>query len=97
MNTLPIEIHILIHSYLNLDFLPYNKYSLIVLRSNPIWKPRVIKKYNINKSTNFYELYKWQKKLDIKKISYERQYTLGCIGKITALQKPDWEPAIKIL
>ena len=98
MNSLPIEMQIYIYQFLDIkSIFPLNKKFLLLTRSNPIWKPLVIKKFGNILSTNYYESYKYQKKLAYKKFLYERQWTLGCVGKITALKKPKWDPAIKII
>lgn len=97
MEKLPIELHICIYDYLELKYLkPYNKKNYKLMRSNEIWKSKVKKKFGVEKSNNFYEEYKWQLKLKSKKEAYQRQFTLGCVGKIYALEKPEWKQALKI-
>jgi hypothetical protein len=97
MNELPTELQICVFDFLNIDFLPYNKNSLVVFRSNPIWKPKVFEKYGFVINDNYYMYYKWQKKLELKSLIYQRLWTYGCIGKIEPLVKPDWGPAVKVI
>jgi len=98
MNILPGEVQVLIYSFLNIDSIkPLSKYNLLIIKSNPLWKPIVIKKFGNINSTNYYESYKYLKKLAYKNFLYKRQYTLGCVGKIIPLVKPKWKDAIKII
>ena len=54
MNKISVEIYSHIYSFLEIkDLLPLDKYSAIILKSNLIWKPLLIKKCNIYKSINF--------------------------------------------
>ena len=53
-------------------------------------------KFKVSESKNFYEEYKWQLKLKLKNEAYQRQFTLGCVGKIYPLEKPEWKQALKI-
>ena len=97
MEKLPVELNIYIYEYLDLKYLRvYNKKSLKLMRSNETWKYRVEKRFKVKESKNFYEEYKWQLKLKLKKEAYQRQFTLGCVGKIYALEKPEWKQALKI-
>jgi len=89
MNKISVEIYSHIYSFLEIkDLLPLDKYSAIILKSNLIWKPLLIKKFNIYKSINFYEEFKWQVRLKQNKEKYKQKWTLGCVGKIIALEKP---------
>ena len=47
-------------------------------------------------SNNYYEEYKWEKKLEKHKFNYKRQWTLGCVGRIIPLEKPIFKDAIEI-
>ena len=99
MNKLPIELQINIYQYLDIYSISQcvSKSNYLLCKSNPIWEPIVCKKFGHINSTNYYESYKYQKNLAYKKFLYKRQYTLGCVGKITPLIKPDWDDAIKII
>jgi len=57
-----------------------------------VWENHFRKDFNKNKSNNYYEEYKWEKRLEKKRFMYKRQ--LGCVGKIIPLKKPDIKPAI---
>ena len=97
MEKIPVELNIYIYEYLDLKYLrPYDKKSLKLMKSNETWRNRVKKRFNVMKSNNFYEEYKWQLKLKSKVEAYERQYTMGCIGKFYPLEKPEWKQALKI-
>ena len=39
---------------------------------------------------NFYEEFKWQINLENNRKKYKQNWTLGCVGKITPLQKPTY-------
>lgn len=89
MNKISVEIYSHIYSFLEeKELSPNDKFSEIILKSDLIWKPLLIKKFNINKSINFYEEFKWQVRLKQNKEKYKQKWTLGCVGKIIALQKP---------
>ena len=97
MNELPTEIKICIFDFLNIDFLSYNKNSLNIFRSNPIWKSKVFIKYGPVINDNYYMYYKWQTKLELKSLVYQKMWTYGCVGKIEPLVKPHWGPAVKVI
>jgi hypothetical protein len=89
LNEIPIDLNILIYNFLEKkDLKPFDATSKVIMRSNLIWKPLLIKKYNINKSINFYEEFLWQKKLKQHQNKYQKQWTLGCVGRIIPLIKP---------
>ena len=89
MKRLSIESDVLILSFLNKKELkPYDKWSNVVMKSNFVWKQLLINRFNIYKSINFYEEFKWQKNLENNRKKYKQKWTLGCVGKITPLQKP---------
>ena len=89
MNKISVEIYSYIYSFLEeKELLPNDKFSEIILKSDLIWKPLLIKKFNINKSINFYEEFKWQVRLKQNKEKYKQKWTLGCVGKIKKKKKP---------
>lgn len=95
MKKLPIDVQLIIFSYLDIvELFPYNNLSKVCMFSNEVWENHFRKDFNKNKSNNYYEEYKWEKRLEKKRFMYKRQYTLGCVGKITPLKKPDIKPAI---
>ena len=89
MKKLSIESDVLILSFLNKkELTPYDKWSNVVMKSNFVWKQLLINRFNIYKSINFYEEFKWQINLENNRKKYKQNWTLGCVGKITPLQKP---------
>lgn len=89
MKKLSIESDVLILSFLNKKELnPYDKWSNVVMKSDFVWKQLLINRFNIYKSINFYEEFKWQINLENNRKKYKQSWTLGCVGKITPLQKP---------
>jgi len=75
MNKISVEIYSHIYSFLEIkDLLPHDKYSDIILKSNLIWKPLLIKKFNVYKSINFYEEFKWQVRLKQNKEKYKQKW-----------------------
>lgn len=94
---LPDEIIINILSFLSvydLHACGVSKPILYVYRSNVVWKPIVTDKFGEIKSSNYFKEYGWQLKLKKHQFSYKRQWTLGCVGRIMAPEKPEWDPAI---
>lgn len=95
MYKIPDEIILNILSYLPFNMtLIVDKYMQKLIKSNQVWGPRAFRDFGIRSSHNFFEEYKWQTKLRTYNIAYQRQYTLGCVGKIRPLgEKPIWKPA----
>ena len=49
LNEIPIDLNILIYNFLEKkDLKPFDATSKVIMRSNLIWKPLLIKNYNIN-------------------------------------------------
>tara|TARA_Y100000816_G_C26069458_1_gene562368 strand:- start:144 stop:452 length:309 start_codon:yes stop_codon:yes gene_type:complete len=95
MKNLPIDVQLLIFNYLDkFELIPYDKLSKVCMFSNEVWKIHFRKDFNKNESINYYEEYKWEKRLEKKRFMYKRQFTLGCVGKIKPLEKPIIKPAI---
>jgi hypothetical protein len=97
LNTIPIDLNLLIYKFLKIeDLKPFDTTSKSIMRSNFIWKPILLIQYNIVDSINCYNEFLWQKKLKIHQNKYQKQWTLGCVGRITPLDKPEWGPPINI-
>ena len=102
LNNIPIEINILIYHYLDgIKLKPFDKTSKNIMRSNEVWRENLYRKNTDNKkllqmSNNYYEEYKWKKKLKKHQFNYKRQWTLGCVGRIIPLEKPIFKDAIEI-
>lgn len=102
LNKLPIEINILIYQCLDgITLKPFDNTSKNIMRSNEVWRENLYRKNTDNKkllqtSNNYYEEYKWEKKLEKHKFNYKRQWTLGCLGRIIPLEKPIFKDAIEI-
>lgn len=95
MQHLPIELNILIVSYIcPVQDVCLNRHYLKIYRCNYIWGPMVWKRFAICKSTNFFEEFKWQLKLEKHRRWYQLQWTLGCVGKVKSMgQRPEWKSA----
>tara|TARA_B110000211_G_C13636915_1_gene359899 strand:- start:196 stop:498 length:303 start_codon:yes stop_codon:yes gene_type:complete len=72
----------------NSSLTPWNKYIARLVTTNVVWKPRVEMRFRTMPSTNYYEEYRWQLKLETHKFVYKRQWTLGCVGRVIPLEKP---------
>ena len=95
MNSLPDEIICNILRFLpNKNIIPINKSLFSLYRSNLIWKERLINRFGIINSNNYFKEYIWSKKLEKHKFMYQRAYTYGCVGKNTPLTKPIFKPAL---
>lgn len=101
-NKLPVEINILIYQCLDGIILkPFDNMSKNIMRSYEVWRENLYRK-NPDKenilqiSNNYYEEYKWEKRLEKHQFNYKRQWTLGCVGRITPLKKPTFQDSIKI-
>lgn len=95
MNELPEEIVMNILSFLhNNNLTPINKSLFSLYRSNIVWKERVINRFSIINSNNYFKEYIWAKKLEKHKFMYQRAYTYGCVGKNTPLIKPIFENSL---
>jgi|TARA_B110000444_G_scaffold218931_1_gene218762 hypothetical protein len=95
MQKIPTELFTHIFSYLKINELkPFDVLSDKLIRTNVVWEPRTKKTFDIVKSINHYQEYKWLLKLRKHQMAYKRQWTLGCVGRITPLKKPNWEKAI---
>ena len=94
MNNLPNEMILNILSFVSVSDLKVVCKNLVnVYKSNIIWKPLFFKKFGQIKSTNFYKEYVWHEKLNNHQMSYKKQWTLGCVGRIMPLTKEEWIPA----
>jgi hypothetical protein len=94
MNKLPNEMLLNILSFLSVsDLKVVSKNLLSVYNSNIIWKPLFSKKFGEMNSTNFFKEYVWYEKLKNHQMSYKKQWTLGCVGRIMPLAKDEWMPA----
>ena len=88
MDSLPDEIICIILRFLpNNNLIPINKSLFSLYTSNLIWKERVINKFGIINSNNYFKEYVWAKKLEKHKFMYQRAYTYGCVEN-TPLIKP---------
>ena len=86
---LPYELLCSIFQFLPLrDLNPLNHASLPYFRSNVVWQPRVDKRFGVMKSCNYFREFAWQLQLERHQMCYQRQWTLGCVGRLTPLQKP---------
>lgn len=95
MNQLPNEMILTILSFLSVyDLHVISKDLLNVYQSNVVWKPIVTRKFGEIKSTNYFKEYGWQLKLKKHQFCYQRQWTLGCVGRIMPPTKEGWPPAI---
>jgi len=91
----PYEIQCHIFSFLdNIDLYPINTESKRLYLSNVVWKPRVRKRFGSLDSSNYFKEYCWQLQLEKHQFCYKRQWTLGCVGRITPPEKPFWVPAV---
>lgn len=95
MIQLPEEIQIYIFSFIcPTPMIAVNRRVQILCKCNYIWGPIVYRKFGIRHSDNFWEEFKWQTRLRKHRLHYQRQWTLGCVGKIHSLgNKPKWRPA----
>jgi len=95
MEVVPDEIHIEIMFYLEpQDMHAVNKRFNKLAKCNVIWGPIVCSKYGIQKSNNFFEEFRWLKRVQSHRLDYKTRWTLGCVGKFQAFpQKPAWKPA----
>ena len=92
---LPYELQCIIMSFLPNDNLhPVSKESQLFYSSNVVWKPRVLQRFGEIPSTNYFKEYCWQLQLERHQFCYKRQWTLGCVGRITPLVKPEQMPAV---
>ena len=91
---LPQELIIVIAEFLkNAEILPFNTFTKKIFLSNIVWKPRVHTRFKIIESNNYFKEYCWQLHLERHQMSYKRQWTLGCVGKLSPIQKPFWTAA----
>lgn len=95
MEKLPDELQINIFHFLcPTHVIVLNKQSERLIKCNYIWGPIVFHRFNISKSNNFFEEFKWQRRLAQHRFQYQRQWTLGCVGKVKTLgEKPRWPRA----
>lgn len=95
MIQLPEEIQIYIFSFIcPTPMIAVNRRVQILCKCNYIWGPIVYRTFGIRHSDNFWEEFKWQTRLRKHRLHYQRQWTLGCVGKIHSLgNKPKWRPA----
>ena len=85
---LPDDVMIHIFSFMNGTFVA-DHYTARLSLTNPVWKPRYERRFDVQKqSVNYYELYRWSLQLEKHKKAYQRQWTLGCVGKITPMNCP---------
>ena len=95
MVILPDEILINIFEYICPSRLcAVDRRSRMLSKANCLWGPIVWVRFSVEKSTNFFEEFKWQCQLETHRRKYQRQWTLGCVGKFSPLpSKPVFEPA----
>jgi len=92
---LAYELQCMIMSFLpNNNLFPISRASKPLYMSNVVWKPRVLKKFGNIESTNYFREYYWQIMLEHHQYWYKRQWTLGCVGRVVALKKPTFLPAV---
>jgi hypothetical protein len=92
---LAYELQCMIMSFLpNGNLQPVSKESQELYLSNVVWKPRVLRRFGEIPSTNYFKEYCWQLQLESHQFCYKRQWTLGCVGRITPLVKPAFVPAV---
>ena len=95
MDYLPNEMIMNILSFLVVSELyALSKTLLPLYRSNVVWKPMVCRSFGEILSTNYFKEYEWQLKLKKHQFRYQRQWTLGCVGRIMPPAKEAWPPAI---
>jgi len=95
MDYLPNEMIMNILSFLSVSELGVvSKTLLNVYHSNVVWKPIVSRDFGDIVSTNYFKEYEWQLKLKKHQFRYQRQWTLGCVGRIIPPDKEAWSPAI---
>lgn len=95
MEKMPYELMINILSFLRIDAIcPFTKKMLDVFRCNLLWKDIVFQKFKINDSKNYYREFLWQRKLSRYHFKYQRQWTLGCVGRIVPPVKNTWPNAL---
>lgn len=91
----PVEIQCVIMSYLgNEDLHPLNNETKPIYLSNVVWKSRLFERFGKIETDNCFKEYCWQLQLERHQFCYKRQWTLGCVGRITPPTKPDWLPAV---
>ena len=91
---LPYELQCTIYHFLPLcDLNPLNRASLPHFRSNVVWQPRVEGRFGKMVSHNYFREFMWQLQLERHQMCYQRQWTLGCVGRLTPLQKPSFVAA----
>lgn len=71
-----------------------SKSVLSVYRSNVVWRPVVVRRFGEIRSSNYFKEYAWQLKVQKHKCSYQRGFTMGCVGKTIPPKKKAWLPAV---
>lgn len=85
---LPDDVVIHVLSFLEGEFAP-DRHMARLSRTNAVWKPRYERRFKVKKECiHYYELYMWSLKLEKHQKAYQRQWTLGCVGKITPIDCP---------
>ena len=94
---LTYELQCMIMSFLPNDNLhPVSKESQQFYLSNVVWKPRVLRRYSARYSSvrTTLENIAGNCMLERRQFWYKRQWTLGCVGRVVALKKPTFLPAV---
>lgn len=96
MNTLPNEMLMNILSFLCQSelLLVVSRTYLPVYRSNVVWRHVVTRRFGEIPSSNYFQEYVWQIKVEKHKFSYKRRFTMGCVGRTIPPKKEAWLPAI---
>lgn len=71
-----------------------SKTLLPVYRSNVVWRPIVVHRFGQISSSNYFKECGWQLQIKRHQFRYKRQWTMGCLPRITPPKKEDWPPAI---
>lgn len=94
MEHLPYELQTLIFTFTPIKQLcPLSHRLTNVMVSNIVWKPLVKQRFGFVESNNYHKEYCWLLKLERHQFCYQRQWTLGCVGRISPLEKDFWPAA----
>jgi len=92
---LPYELQCLVMGYLNnKELYPLNRDTKVLYLSNVVWKPRLCTRFGALETDNCFKEYCWRLQLEKHQLGYKRQWTLGCVGRVTPPTKPFWMPAV---
>ena len=88
---LPYELVCYILSFVPIHgLLPLNRAAVPLFCSNVVWKPLFRQRFGYISSHNYFREFMWQLQLERHQMCYQRQWTLGCVGRLTPLQKPSF-------